>query len=120
MAVARDHLGRDRLRLEPEPLARDPLDLGIELGVRADRAGQLANAVELERGGEAAARSIELERPAGELPSEGDRLRVDSVRTPDLERRSVLLGALDDRCEDAVEPVQDERAAGRDLERQPG
>ena len=36
--VARDHLGRDRIGLEPEALAGDPLDLGVERRVRADRA----------------------------------------------------------------------------------
>ena len=43
--VARDHLRRHRIRLEPEPLARRPLDLRVDGGVRADRARELADAV---------------------------------------------------------------------------
>ena len=44
VAVARDHLRRDRIGLEPEPLAGDPLDLGVDRRVRPDRAGELADA----------------------------------------------------------------------------
>ena len=51
--VARDHLRRDGIRLEAEPLAGDPLDLGVDRGVRADRAGELADADRLERALEA-------------------------------------------------------------------
>ena len=47
--VARDDLGRDGLRLEAEPLADEPLELGIGRGVRADRAGELADAHPFER-----------------------------------------------------------------------
>ena len=43
--VARDHLRRDRIGLEPEPLARDALDLGLDRRVRPDRARELADAV---------------------------------------------------------------------------
>ena len=49
VAVARDHLRRERIRLEAEALAGDPLHLGIEAGVAADGAGELADAVRLER-----------------------------------------------------------------------
>ena len=42
--VARDDLRRDGLRLEAEPLAGDPLDLGVGHRVRADRARELADA----------------------------------------------------------------------------
>ncbi len=93
VAVARDHLRRERVRLEAEPLAGDPLDLGVEAGVGADRARELADAVRLERAHEARAVAVELERPAGELPAERRRLGVDPVRAADADRAPVLLGA---------------------------
>ena len=49
MAVAGDHLRRHRIGLEVEPLAGDPLDLGIDPRVRADGARELADAAGLER-----------------------------------------------------------------------
>ena len=49
MPVAGDHLRRERVRLEAEPLARDALDLGLELRIRADGAGELPDAVLFER-----------------------------------------------------------------------
>ena len=49
VAVARDHLRRERIGLEAEPLAGDPLHLGVEAGVGPDGARELADAVRLER-----------------------------------------------------------------------
>ena len=49
--VARDDLRRDRLRLEAEPLAGDPLELRIGDRVRPDRAGELSEAHAVERCG---------------------------------------------------------------------
>ena len=54
--VARDHLRRDRVRLEAEALARDALDLRIDRGIRPDGPGQLADAARLERALEPRAR----------------------------------------------------------------
>ena len=79
VAVSCDHLRRDRIRFEPEPLTRNALDLGVELRVRADRPGELADTVRLECVQQTRARPVELERPAGELPAEGRRLGVDAV-----------------------------------------
>src|SRR5205814_5815929 len=80
VAVARDDLGRGELRLQPEPLAREAFGVGIHCRVRADGARQLPEPVRLQRGGNALPVALELERPAGELPPERDRLRVDAVR----------------------------------------
>ena len=44
MPVTGDHLGRHRVRLEPEAFAGDALDLGIDRGVRPDGARELADA----------------------------------------------------------------------------
>jgi hypothetical protein len=84
VAVARNHLRRGRFGLEAQPLAGEPLDLGIEGRVRPDGAGKLPDAVRLESGRDPLAGPVELERPAGELPAERDRLRVDAVRAADL------------------------------------
>ena len=54
VAVALQDLRRARRRLEPEPLAGDPLHLGIGRRVRADGAGELADAHPLERALDAA------------------------------------------------------------------
>ena len=90
VAVALEDLRRARRRLEPEPLAGDPLDLGIGGGVGADRAGQLADADPLERARDPDAVALERERPAGELEAERRRLGVDAVRPADRDR---LAGA---------------------------
>src|SRR5262249_381657 len=80
MAVARDDLSRERIGLEPQPLARTPLDVGLDLRVRPDGAGQLADTVRFQRAQHPRAPAVELERPASELPAERRRLGVDPVR----------------------------------------
>jgi hypothetical protein len=79
--IACDHLRRQGIGLEPEPLARDPLDLRLDVRVRADGAGELADAIRLERAHDSVSCAVELERPAGELPAERRGLGVDSVRS---------------------------------------
>ena len=118
VAVALEDLRRGRRGLEPEPLARDPLELGIGRGVRADGARELADAHPLERARDALAAARQLERPAGELEPEGRRLGVDAVRAADLQRLAVLLGARGDGGEGAVEPGEDQRAGLADLQRE--
>ena len=118
--VALEDLRRARRRLEPEPLAGDPLDLRIGRRVGADGAGELADAHPLERARDAGAVALERERPAGELEPERRRLGVDAVRAPDRERVAVLLGAGDDGGERALDPFEHERARLADLERERG
>ena len=84
-----------------------PLDLGVDGGVRADRARELADAVHLERAREPRPVAVELERPAGELPAEGRRLGVDPVRAADADRVPVLLRTPHDGLERAVELGED-------------
>src|SRR3712207_7583286 len=50
------------------------LDRGVELRVGTDRPGQLAGGEVIRRGPQPSAVAIQLERPAGELQPEGDRL----------------------------------------------
>ena len=118
VAVARDHLRRERIRLEAEPLARDPLDLGVEAAYVPTVPGELADAVRLERAREPRAVAVELERPAGELPAERRRLGVDAVRAADADRAAVLLGAPHDRVDRRVEPARISFAGVLDLQRE--
>ena len=116
--VAGDHLRRDRVGLEAEALAGDPLDLGIDCRVRAHRSRELPDPVRLERPGESCAVAVESSRPARELPAERRRLGVDAVRAPDADRVAVLLGAANDGVERAVELDEQELAGVLNLERQ--
>src|SRR5439155_9599502 len=118
VTVACDHLRRERIRFEAESFARDPLDLRLDLRIRPDRPGQLADAVRLESGCHPAARPIELERPPGKLPPEGRWLGVDPVRAADADRVPVLLRAGDYDRQRAFDPVSDEPSRVLDLQRQ--
>ena len=118
MSVALHDLSRRRLGVEPEPLARDALDLGVDRGVVADGARELADAHALERARDSAPGAIELEGPDGELQAERRRLGVDTVRAADRQRLAVLVGALDDRGECLIDPVQDQLARRSDLQRE--
>src|SRR5207248_5903004 len=98
MAVARDDLRRDRLRVEPE-LRRDVfLDPRIDVGEGADGAGYRAGRHFLARGEEASVVAGKLGVMPGELQSEGRRLGMDAVAAPYRRRQFVLEGAaLQDR-----------------------
>jgi hypothetical protein len=110
MAISRDHLSRDGLGLESQTFAGDALDLGIDLCVGPDRSGQLPDAIRLERPRDACARAIELERPAGKLPAERCRLRMNAVRAADADGVAVLLRSRDDRGERIVDSLEDQAA----------
>ena len=114
MAVALEDLGRGRRRLEAEPLARDPLELGIGRRVRADGARELADAHPLERARDALARprSSSKAQPASLSPNVVGSAWTPCVR-PICSVVAVLLGACDDGGEGAVEPLEDQRARPR-------
>src|SRR6478672_10235773 len=118
MTVAGDDLRGEGIRLESEPLARDPLDLRLHLCVRADGSRELPDACLLEGARQPLARPVELERPAGELPSERDRLGVDAVRAADANGRAVLLCAADDGLQCVLDSLEHEGSRGTDLERE--
>src|SRR5262249_44755543 len=90
VAVTRNHLRRERIGLEPKALAGNPLHLRLDLRVRSDGPRQLADAIPLQRRGEACPRAVALEGPAGELPAEGRRLGVDAVGPAYADRVPVL------------------------------
>jgi hypothetical protein len=120
VAVPRDDLRGDGIRFEVEALAGDSLDLGIGCCIRPDRSGELSDAHSLERSSQADPSAVELERPARELEPERHRFRMDTVRAPDRQRAPVLVRALDDGRECAVQPVAKEIACHSKLQSESG
>src|SRR5438445_2709070 len=116
MPVARDHLGRDWVRLQAEAFASDALHLGFDLRIGPDGPRQLTHSSRLQRAGDSTTRPVELESPAGELPAEGDRLCVDTVRASDADGVPVLIGPSDHSRERAVDALADEAARVLNLE----
>ena len=106
--VARDHLGRNRLRGQPE-LGRDVrLHARIDVGEGTDRAGDRAGGDLGPRRDEPRPRALELGVEARELHSEGRRLGVDPVRAADGGCELMLAGAPLQRGEQRVH-VRDEK-----------
>ena len=92
VAVAAEYLRRDRRGAEAEPFHRHPLHFRRDVGERADRARELADADVL--GGSALKRSrlrVHLVEGERELEPERRRLGVDAVRAADRECGPVLL-----------------------------
>jgi hypothetical protein len=118
MPVALEDLRRARRRLDAEPLARDPLDLGVHSGVLPDGPRQLADPESLDRPSDALAVPVDRERPAGELEPEGHRLGVHAVRAAHADRLSVFLCPVRHDLERTVQPVQDQCASLLDGQRQ--
>jgi hypothetical protein len=118
--VALEDLRRARRGLEAEPLAGNPLDLGLGRGVRADGPRELADAHPLERPSHAGPIPVEGEGPARELQTEGRRLCVDAVRAADRQGLTVLLSACHDGREGPVDPGENQRPGLADLERESG
>ncbi len=78
VAVAGHDLG-GRHRLQAEGLAHLALHDGVDVGVRADRAGQLADGDAVPCPLEALAVAVGLQRPVGQLDAERGRLGVHAV-----------------------------------------
>src|SRR4029079_5921719 len=83
--------GRARRGVAPEPLARDPLDLGIDGGVLPDRTRELADAPPFDSAAHPLAIAVECARPAGKLEAERRRLGVRAVRTSHAHGLPMLL-----------------------------
>jgi hypothetical protein len=116
--VARDDLRRDRLRLQAEPLAGEPLELRVGRGVGADGAGELADPHRLHRLRQAPAAAVELERPAGELEAEGRGLRMHAVGPADAEVVLVPFRLLDHGVECAIQAFEQQLAGVAHLQRE--
>ena len=116
--VALDDLGADRVGMEPE-LGKDlRLDVGPEMAVRPDRPRDLAGRDLVDRLREPAPPAVDLERPAGELQPERDRLRVDAVGPAHHQRVRLAPGAGDERRQEAVGGAEQEPAGVAELERE--
>ena len=120
MSVALQDLGRARRRLEAQTLARDPLDLGVDRRVLADRARELAHPQAVERMLDPQAVPVECERPAGELQPERRGLRMHTMRAAHAERFPMCLRLVDDDVERALDALEHERARFLDCEREGG
>ena len=118
MAVPRDDLSRRRFALQSQPLAHEPLHLGVAAGVDADGARQLSDSHPFDGAGEPLTVAIELEGPTGELCAERDRLGVDAVRPPGHRRRTMFLGPSDDGAQGCVDSREQQRSRLAQLKRE--
>ena len=82
--------------------------------------GDLAGRDLVDGGREPAPAAIDLERPAGELQPERDRLGVDAVGAAHHQRVGLAPGAGDQRREEAVAVAQEELAGVPELEGERG
>ena len=110
VAIARDDLGGGGLDVEAEALEGDRLDARVDVPVRADGAGELANRDAAQGIGEPLAVAVELEPPAEQLEPERRRLGVHPVRATHARRVAVLLGAPADDVERAVDSGEQQLA----------
>src|SRR6187551_2629830 len=84
-----------RCRIEPELLARNALDLGVDGCILAHSARELADAEPFERSLDARPFAVQRERPADQLQPERRRLGIHAVRSTHAERVAMLLGSRD-------------------------
>ncbi len=119
VTVAGDHLG-GRCGTQPELLAHVRLDLRIDVGVRADRAGHLADRDRFPRPNESDPVASELQRPERQLAAEGDGLGVDPVGAPGHGGVAMLMCPRDDGDFEPVDLAQDQIAGAHHGDRQPG
>ena len=103
MAIARDDLGRHWFGFEAEPLRDIGLDPRIDVGERADRAGNLAGCDLLARGKKALAVAGELGIMPGQFQPESCRLGVDAVAASDRRGQFMFERAALERLEHSVE-----------------
>jgi len=108
VAVALEDLGRARRRVQSQPFARDPLDLGVDRRVLADCPGQLSDPHSRNGPLDPCPVPVEPECPTGEFQPECSRLGMDAVRAAHAERVPMLLGPVDDSAKRAIEPFEHE------------
>ena len=117
MAVALNHLGCNRRRLQAETAADVGLDRGRQVRKRADGARELADRYGLARAAHTGDVPRELREPERQLQAERHRLGMHAVRAADHRRPPMLVGALPDGLHQAVEPGQDQVAGVAHLQR---
>ena len=116
--VALDDLRRHGRRLEPELRADRPLDRRIEVGVGADRAGDLAHRDAGARALHAGDVAADFLVPERQLPAERRGLGVHAVRAADHRRAAVFQGPGAHGRPQLVEALQHQVARVLHLERQ--
>src|ERR1044072_2810616 len=120
MPVTLHDLRRDGLGFETETLAGEAHALGGGGCGSADAARKLPDAHALEGIPEPLAAAAELERPAGELETEGGRLGVDSMRAADADVVLVLHCARDHGLERVLQTREQHRPGLTHLQRKRG
>jgi hypothetical protein len=90
MPVSLDDLARRLGRPQPEPRAHQLLDAGIELRVRSDGPGDLADGDHLARPAQPLPAAVQLEGPDRELVAEAGRLGMNAVAASDDDGVAVL------------------------------
>ena len=110
VAVALDDLRREAHRREAELLADHLLDLRVDVGIRADRARELADGDDLLRVLDALDVALDLRAPEQELEAERHRLRVDAMRAADARRMLELHGAAAQHLVERPEILEDDVA----------
>ena len=120
VAVARDHLRRDRLGAEAQRAGDVFLDARIDVGEGADRARDRGGRDFLAGGMEPPAGAGEFGVGVGELQAEGRRLGVDAVAAPDGRGQLVLLGAAAKRGQQRVDVGQQDVGGADELHAEAG
>ena len=113
MAVARDDLGGDGLRRQPERARDMRLDARIDIGEGADGAGDGAGRDLVARAFQPRRARAELGIGEGQLQPEGGRLGMDAVRAADGRRELVLEGAALQRRLSSASTSASRRSAAR-------
>ena len=90
MPIAAHDLGRRGVRGQPERVEHVTLDRSAHVGMRADRSRDRADRDPVARARQALGVALQLGVPAGGLETEGDRLGVDAVASPDHRGVAVL------------------------------
>ena len=120
VAVARDHLGRDRLDLQAHLFGHIGFDGRIDVGEGADGAGDGAGGDLFLGGDQASFGALELGVIAGQLQAEGDGLGVDAVRTAHGRGVFVLLGAGLQRGQNPIHALDQQVRRPGQLNRETG
>ena len=116
MTVARNHLGRYRLRRQAHPGGDMLFDGRVDMGEGANRAGNRAGRNFVPRRNQPLAAPGKLRIERGKLQSEGCRLGMDAVASSDGRRVFMFLGAGLQGRQKPVDPLQQQIAGARHLD----
>ena len=120
MAIARDHLRRNRLGFQVQFRRHISLDPRVDVGESADRAGNRAGRDLLARRDKPGAGPGKFRVGEGQLEAEGGGLGVDSVRAADGRRHLMFEGATLERREQRVDVGDEDVARAAELHGEAG